>query len=153
LVGRFVVLFLGVGFLAALALWFGTEWIIRIILGEEFLPAKDVVRVLMISAVILLVMTPVYSLPAAVGRAGPALRAVVAAISVQAIFIFWLVPRQGALGAAWANVAYVVTWALVLLPAIVHILRSDGRGKSPSSMIVPERSPSVAVERDLIDVQ
>jgi|GEM_PF-3568769 len=124
LVGRFVVLFLGVGFLAALAAWFGAEWIIRIVLGEEFLPAQDVVRVLMVSGVVLLVMTPVYSLPAAVGRAGPALRAVVAAIVVQAIFIFWLVPRQGALGAALANVAYVVTWALVLLPSILEILHS-----------------------------
>lgn len=134
LVGRFFSLFLGLGLLASLVLWFGAERIIRIILGDGFLPAKDVVRIVMISAVVRLVMSSIYPLPAAVGRAGPALRSMMAAIGVQVVVIFWLVPRQGALGAAWANVAYFVTWAVVLLPSVLKVLQGPGaeagQGKS-----------------------
>lgn len=126
LTGRFAATFLSIGLLASLVLWFGAEWIIRVILGEAFLPATDVVRILMVSGVILLIMSPVYSLPAAVGRAGPALTSVMAAMGVQVIVILWLVPRLGVLGAAWANVAYVVTWSVVLLPSIVQVLRGPG---------------------------
>lgn len=126
LVRRFVALTLVLGLLAGLALWFGAELIIRIILGDGFLPAKQVIRILMVSAVVLLVMSPVYSLPAAVGRAAPALRSAIAATCVQVILILWLVPTQGALGAAWSWVAYAVTWSVVLLPSIVKVLRSPG---------------------------
>ncbi len=126
LVRRFAGLFLVLGLLASLILWFGAEWIIRIILGEAFLPAKNVVRIVVVSAVVLLAMSPVYSLPAAVGQAGSAFRSVMAAICVQLVLLFWLVPQQGALGAAWANVAYVATWAVVLLPSILRVLRCPG---------------------------
>jgi len=123
LVGRFAVVFLTAGILAGLILWFGAAWIIRIILREEFLAGKDTARILTVSAAVLLVMTPLHSLPAAVVHAEPALKSVVAAIVVQVIVIFWLVPRQGAMVAAWANFAYVLTWAVVLLPSVLKVLR------------------------------
>jgi len=122
-VGRVIALFVAFALLVSIVLWFGAEWIIRIILGEQFLPAKNVIRILMISAVVLFVMSPIYSLPAAVGRAGPALRSVMVATGVQMVLLLWLVPRYGALGAAWANAAYTAIWAVVLLPSIITVLR------------------------------
>jgi O-antigen/teichoic acid export membrane protein len=123
LVGRFLVFFVLVAFLVSVVLWFGAEWIVQVVLGEDFAPAVPTLRVLMISAVILLAMSPLYSLPSAAGRAAPALQSVLAALGVQTVMILWLVPRYGALGAAWANVAYVSTWALVLTPSILAVLK------------------------------
>ena len=136
LVKNFTILLLGLAFMGGLILWFGAELIIRVVFGEEFLHAKDVVRILIISSCLMLTMYPLYSLPAAVGKAGPALKAVIGAIIVQVIMIYLLVPKQGALGAAWANVAYVVTWALLLLPSIVHVLSNTG-----STSMIPKAEP------------
>lgn len=123
LVLRFFLLFSGIALAATLFLWFGAAWIVRIVLGTQFLPAVDVIRILMISAVLVLIMSPLYSLPAAVGRAGPALWAVAVAICAQAIMIYVLVPTLGALGAAWSNAAYFLVWTVVMLPSIVGVLR------------------------------
>ena len=122
LVGRFFAAFLVMGLLVGLVVWFGADIIITIVFGEEFLPAKNVLRVLMVSGITLLIMSPVYSLPAAVGRAGPALRSVAVATLVQIGVIIWLVPQQGALGAAFANLTFALTWALVLLPSVISVL-------------------------------
>ena len=126
LVGQSLALALAVAAGGAIFVWFAAGWIVRIVLGPEFMPAVDIVRVLMISAVIVLVMTPVYSLPAAVGRAGPALWATVAAIAVQAAAIYWLVPTIGAIGAAWSNVIYFVVWMVFMLPSVLDVLRDTG---------------------------
>ena len=131
IVKRFAIMLLTLALSAAVVLWFGAEWVIRIILGQEFLPAVNIVRILIISSTVLLAMYPVYSLPAAVGRAGPAIKAVTVAIFVQVIMILFLVPRYGVIGAAWANVGYVLTWSLVLLPSIFKVL--SGSAERPLS--------------------
>lgn len=123
LVIRFGSMFLLFGISASIAMWFGAEWIIRIILGESFLPALSTIRILLISEVLILAMSPLYSLPAAAGQAGPALWSVIAAIIVQLCMIAWLVPQHGALGAAWANVFYYVVWSVMLMPSIFKVLR------------------------------
>jgi O-antigen/teichoic acid export membrane protein len=123
LVVRFTSFFLGGALLACTILWFSSEMIIRLVFGQAFIPANDVVRILIISASINLVMIPLYSLPAATGKAGPALRATISAVFVQLLAIFLLVPKYGVIGAAWSNVAYSIIWLLVLLPSIIRVLQ------------------------------
>jgi O-antigen/teichoic acid export membrane protein len=123
LVVKFSGLFLGLSTVVCIVLWFNSDLIIKIIFGERFLPASDVLRIMILSIFIIYVMIPVYFLPAAVGNAGPALKSATAATCVQMIFMFYLVPRYGALGAAWANVVYNIVWFAILLPSILAVLR------------------------------
>lgn len=123
LVFRFSIFFAGLGLVGLFIAWIAAEWAIRIILGDAFLSALEAVRILMVAAVINLAMSPVYSLPAAVGRAKPALWSASIALLVQIAMIIWLVPQSGALGAAWASLAYNVVWAFVLLPHILTVLK------------------------------
>lgn len=113
--------------LAGLVLWFGAEALVLLLLGPEFLPAVDVVRILLMSAVATIAVSPLYVLPSAVGHNRPVTLTVTVAILVQIFVIFWLVPSHGAIGAAWANVAYILTWSLLLLPTIMMILRDNER--------------------------
>ena len=129
LVKRFTLGFAIVGMLGIVVLFFSVDWIIRLILGPDFLPARAIVVILLQSVLIFIMMIPLYSLPAAVGLAGPQLSAAIAALVVQLIIMWFMVPRLGAVGAAWANVAYVVIWALVLLPTIVQLLREKEPAK------------------------
>lgn len=125
LVLKFMFLFICMGSFVGLGLWFGSDTIIKVIFGNKFLPAKDIVMIMALSAVIMIVMSPIYSLPAAVGKAGPAFYSVIFAVIVQIILMFYLVPKYGAIGAAWSNVAYVITWAVILIPSIIKILRNN----------------------------
>jgi O-antigen/teichoic acid export membrane protein len=122
IVMRFSTIFIGGAALFCTVFWFISETVIRVVFGQAFLPANDVVRVLVISATLTFTMIPLYSLPAATGNAGPALKAAAAAVCVQLTAIFILVPRYGVVGAAWANVAYSIVWVLVLIPSILSIL-------------------------------
>lgn len=122
---RFSMLLAGLAICASAVLFWGAEPIVRIILGPQFLPAVDLVHILIISTFILLAMYPLYSLPAATGKAAPALASVVIAISIQAILMLYLIPRYQTLGAAWAYVGYVVTWAIVMLPSVIRTLREQ----------------------------
>jgi O-antigen/teichoic acid export membrane protein len=122
LVYRFGVLFLFIGLLGSIGMWFGAEWITLIVLGKSFLPAIPSIRILLISEVLLLAMSPIYSLPAAAGNAGPALGAAIAGVVLQIGMIAWLVPQQGALGAAWANVSYYAAWTLIMIPSSYKVL-------------------------------
>jgi O-antigen/teichoic acid export membrane protein len=122
---RFTLIFILISVILGGILWFGAEVIIQIILGSEFLPATNIVRVLMISVVIVSGMFPLYSLPAAVGRAEPAFWSTLIGLVAQITALFILVPSVGAIGAAWANVVYTVIWALVLLPSVLKVLVAD----------------------------
>lgn len=123
LVLRFALLFLAGGALLGTGLWMAAPWLVHLVLGPAFLPGVPIIRVLAIGALATTVMTPLYALPTAVGRAGPALTALVLAIAAQIGLMIALVPCWGATGAAWARVAYVAVWMLVLLPQILHLLR------------------------------
>lgn len=124
---QFLLLFSGIAVAATLALWFGAAWVVKIVLGPDFLPAVDVIRILMISALLVLIMSPLYSLPAAVGRAGPALWAVIAAICAQVVTMYLLVPTMGPLGVAWSNVIYFIVWTIVMLPCVIVVIRQERR--------------------------
>lgn len=135
LVLRFTIGFFVVSLFAAVILAVSIEGIIQLVLGPEFANARATALVLLQSTIIVIVMTPLYSLPAAVGRAGPALKAVTAALFVQALVAWFLVPRLGALGAAWATVAYVVVWALVLVPTIISVMQVGGDHQDQSEEV------------------
>jgi O-antigen/teichoic acid export membrane protein len=126
LVRRFTAGLALAGLAAAISLAFLINWIIRVVLGPGFAEAAPATLILLISGIILLSMTPASCLPGAVGRAGPALRAVIVALPLQVALMFFLVPRFGAIGAAWSNVGYFVAWSLALAPSIFEILRLDG---------------------------
>ena len=102
------------------------EPIIRLILGVAFLPAKETVFVLILTALISMVMAPFNSMQVATGRAGPATLAGVATVVVQAILMVFLVPKFGIVGAAWASVAGVTASAAIMIPT--GLVRLKGKG-------------------------
>jgi len=120
---RFTLAFTVIGLVAIILLSIFVDDLILLILGTEFLPARDAAFILFFSASLVVISIPLYTLPAAVGRAHPALYAVSYALVIQMVLIWLLVPLFGAVGAAWANVAYVVVWIAALLPAINNVLR------------------------------
>lgn len=125
LVKRFSVIFLACGLVAMILGWLAAKPIVFAILGEEFLPTVDVIRILLVGAAIMLAMTPIYSLPAATGHSKPQLMAAGIATALQITASLRLIPRYGEIGAAWASVTYFVVWAVVLLPSISKILKVD----------------------------
>ena len=123
LVKRLTIGFTVLSVTACIILAVAVDWMIQLILGAEFLPARSTIRILLLSSFLYVSMTPLYSLPTSVGKAGPALQAMVVALVTQALLIWILVPEGGATGAAWSTVGSAVIWVLVLLPRAVAVLR------------------------------
>jgi len=77
-----------------------------------------------------MVMTPIYSVPTAAGRAEPPLAAAAVATVAQLVPMFFLIPAYGIVGAAWSNVGVCGVWTLVLVPVGVSPL-IRGRDTAP----------------------
>lgn len=143
LILRLLCIFGGVGALAATVIWFGAETFVRIIFGEKFLPATDTIRILFISGFALLVISPVYSFPVAIGKPAITTWTSGAALLVQVIVLIWLAPGMGAIGAAWSNVAYFATWSIMILPTTAILLR---RPKEESAQLGENLPHSMAIK-------
>lgn len=117
--------------LAALAgyglLFLGQHWIIPLLYGPEFAAAGRSLLLMLPGALILSALAALQGLPAAAGRAGPHLAALLAAVVAQAAVILWLAPEQGAQGAALAFTLQALVFAAVILPAAGRIFRQSYR--------------------------
>jgi O-antigen/teichoic acid export membrane protein len=94
-------------------------WLVRVVFGNEYLPAVDAARIVLVAAAILLVLGWSKSLPVTIGR--PHLR-----IVTHGIETLVLLPLVVVLGARWdvtgaavailvATFAFALTWVVVLV--------------------------------------
>ena len=104
-------------------------WLVRVVFGEEYLPAVDAARIVLVSAAILLVLGWSKSLPVTIGR--PRLRIVTH--SLEAIVLLPLVvvlgDRHGVTGAAVAILVSTLVFALAWIVILVRLreeLRTSG---------------------------
>ncbi|MCB9554675.1 MAG: lipopolysaccharide biosynthesis protein [Deltaproteobacteria bacterium] len=130
LVLRLLLAFSLLGLVSAALITLLIDPIVYIALGPEFVAAKQVILILLLSVLLLVAVTPLYSLPAAAGHAGPALAALLFGAGAQAVCMVLLVPRIGAQGAAWSMMAFSVAWIATLLPGVLRILRTKGNAET-----------------------
>lgn len=99
--------------------WILMPWLVRVILGAEYVPATDAARILLLAACIKLVLGWTKSFPVSIGR--PGLR-----IVAHGVEIVVLIPLVLVLGARWnstgaavamlaATLAFAAAWAVLLV--------------------------------------
>jgi O-antigen/teichoic acid export membrane protein len=114
-------------------------WLVRVVFGEEYLPAVDAARIVLVSAGILLVLGWSKSLPVTIGR--PRLRIVTH--SLEALVLLPLVvvlgDRSGVTGAAVAilvsTLVFAAAWVVILvrLRDELRATRATGAPRTASS--------------------
>ena len=124
---RFTVLsftFAAIGYavLAVLA-----EPITRLILGDEFSSAANLLLIMIPGAFAISSFSALTMLPEATGRVWPSLAALAASSAAYAAAILLLAPSYGVEGAAWANAVFHFSSIVVWLPFIISILRRSRR--------------------------
>ena len=109
-------------------------WLVRVVFGEEYLPAVEAARIVLVSAAILLILGWSKSLPVTIGR--PRLRIVTH--SLEAIVLLPLVvvlgDRHGVTGAAVAILVSTLVFALAWVVILVRLrdeLRASGGVAEP----------------------
>ena len=99
----------------------GMPWLVRVVFGEEYLPAVDAARIVLVAAAILLVLGWSKSLPVTIGR--PRLRIVTH--SLEALVLLPLVvvlgERHGVTGAAVAILVSTLVFALAWVVILVRL--------------------------------
>ena len=107
-------------------------WLVELVFGEEYLPAVDAARIVLVSAAILLVLGWSKSLPVTIGR--PRLRIVTH--SLEALVLLPLVvvlgARDGVTGAAVAilvsTLVFALAWTVILVRLRDELRSSTGIG-------------------------
>ena len=108
-------------------------WLVRVVFGEEYLPAVEAARIVLVSAAILLILGWSKSLPVTIGR--PRLRIVTH--SLEAIVLLPLVlvlgDRHGVTGAAVAilvsTLVFALAWVVILVRLRDELRASGGVGE------------------------
>jgi O-antigen/teichoic acid export membrane protein len=99
--------------------WVLMPWLVRVVLGPDYVPATDAARILLFAACLRLVLGWTKSFPVSIGR--PSLRIVAHGVEIAV-----LLPLLLTFGAAWqatgaalamliATVAFAITWAILLV--------------------------------------
>lgn len=99
--------------------WILMPWLVRVILGADYIPATDAARILLLAACIKLVLGWSKSFPVSIGR--PGLRIVAHSVEIAV-----LIPLVLVLGAQWeatgaavamlaSTLAFAATWGVLLL--------------------------------------
>ena len=118
--------------------WILMPWLVRVVLGENYIPATDAARILLLAACLRLVLGWTKSFPVSIGR--PGLR-----IIAHSVEIVTLLPLVIVLGAEWgatgaatamllATIAFGGAWAVLL-----YRLRRDHRegGRDEAGILAP----------------
>ena len=113
-------------------------WLVRVVLGTDYVPATDAARILLLAAALRLVLGWTKSFPVSIGK--PGLRIVAHAVEIAVLLplIVILGSRWGATGGAvavlLATAAFAVAWAVLLFR-----LRREHRGArlSDAEMLSP----------------
>ena len=118
--------------------WVLMPWLVRVVLGTDFVPATEAARILLVAASIRLVLGWTKSFPVSIGK--PGLRIVAHGVEIVVLLplIVILGSRSGATGGAvavlLATIAFAVAWAVLLAR-----LRREHRGKAltDAEMLTP----------------
>jgi len=98
------------------------DLLIRLVLGTAFMSIKPVLSVLFLFPVISLVFAPITILPSMTGNQKPVLFSLVISLLVQGSLLPILVPRIGAVGAAWTILISTTMSMLVFVMPVFRIL-------------------------------
>lgn len=121
---KMMIIFIFLGIIIFFIIFLFSKQITMLLFGPKFAGAEDVLLIVILSAVINIIMTPIYSLPIITGDAKPALLSSVIALVIQFVAIWFLVPNFQAIGAAWANVIYMLIWSFLILFYIYPIYKN-----------------------------
>jgi O-antigen/teichoic acid export membrane protein len=92
----------------------GGEWVIRLTVGEDYLPALPLLRWLAVAVAIGILTNFAHSLLLAIGRESVLLYATMAATVVQIGILVMLLPTFGVVMAGISHIGYHITWLAVL---------------------------------------
>jgi O-antigen/teichoic acid export membrane protein len=118
--------------------WVLMPWLVRVVLGTDFVPATDAARILLVAASIRLVLGWTKSFPVSIGKPGLRIVAHGVEIAVLLPLIVILGSRSGATGGAvavlLATIAFAAAWAALLVR-----LRHEHRGQAltDAEMLLP----------------
>ncbi len=101
--------------------------IARLLLGEEFAGVSQLLLIMISGAFAANSISALAALPAAAGWVWPSVAGEMAGLTASIAVIVWLAPVRGAEGAAWANAAYFIVFAVVSIPFAISILRQSRR--------------------------
>lgn len=98
--------------------WILMPWLVRVVLGESYIPATDAARILLLAACLRLVLGWTKSFPVSIGR--PGLRIIAHSVEIITLLplVILLGAKWGATGAAvamlLATIAFGGAWAVLL---------------------------------------
>jgi PST family polysaccharide transporter len=98
--------------------WALMPWLVRVVLGEQYVPATDAARILLLAACLRLVLGWTKSFPVSIGK--PGLRIVAHSVEIVTLLplVLLLGDRWGATGAAAAvlvaAIAFAGAWSVLL---------------------------------------
>ena len=116
---RYVVGASAVALVLAPIAWVLMPWLVRVVLGAQYIPSTDAARILLLAACIRLVLGWTKSFPVSIGR--PELRIVAHAVEIVVLLplVLLLGDRWGATGAAvavlLATIAFGCAWGVLLV--------------------------------------
>ena len=117
--------------------WVLMPWLVRVVLGTQYIPATDAARILLLAACLRLVLGWTKSFPVSIGK--PGLRIVAHAVEIVTLLplVLLLGDRWGATGAAAAvlvaTIAFACAWGVLLIR-----LRREHRGAlGPTELLAP----------------
>ena len=117
--------------------WVLMPWLVRVVLGESYIPATDAARILLLAACLRLVLGWTKSFPVSIGR--PGLRIIAHSVEIVTLLplVILLGAKWGATGAAvamlLATIAFGGAWAVLL-----YRLRREHRAAGgEAGMLIP----------------
>ena len=118
--------------------WILMPWLVRVVLGESYIPATDAARILLLAACLRLVLGWTKSFPVSIGK--PGLRIIAHSVEIVTLLplVILLGAEWGATGAATAmllaTIAFGCAWAVLL-----YRLRRDHRagGRDEAGILAP----------------
>jgi O-antigen/teichoic acid export membrane protein len=115
---------------ALMVIWLGGDWLIRITVGEQYLPALPVMRWLALAMAIAVATNFGHSLLLAIGRASGLLLAITLGSIGQLILLLMLLPAVGLSAAGIGHLGYYLIWTVV-----VAIVAARAMSRDPSPQV------------------
>jgi O-antigen/teichoic acid export membrane protein len=107
-----------VGISAAVAFWLGGRWIILLTVGDQYLPAFDVLQWLVLGMVFAVATNFFHPLLLAMDRAFWSFLAMVSSVMAQLTVLVLLLPRLGIVAAGMAYAIGLVIWTMLGMIAV-----------------------------------
>jgi O-antigen/teichoic acid export membrane protein len=123
----------GLALAGALAVYVLAPWMVRLVVGDKFLPAVGAVRIMIWSMVFSGALFWLFPLMLALKYQWLRVAAVILSGASQVAFLALLVPRFGYQGAAWAYLAVSVIWPMPMLIFLLRWKRAEVPASAASS--------------------